>query len=405
MFLKLAWRNIWRKKWRSAITLTSIAFAVFFAILMRSMQLGMYDKMIDNMVRFWSGYAQIHATGYQDEKILDNSMEWNEALMLTASETKHVDAVVPRLEGFALGSSGLQTKGVMVVGSDLKKEDQMLGLSDKLIKGNLPGPTDKSVIIGKGLSKYFGISAGDTLILLGQGYHGVSAAGKYPVGAVVKFSSKQMDDNLVLLPLLEAQWFFGAENRISSLALLVDKEGNTEKVIQSLNETIDSEQFEILGWKEMMPELVQTIQADSAGGIIMLMILYMIITFGMFGTVLMMTAERQYEFGVLVSIGMRRTKIAFTLFLETIMMSTVGVLIGAAISMPLQYWIAAHPIPLEGQAAETMLEYGLDPAIILSTDYSIAITHGLIIIAISLVISIYPSLKIQGLKPVEAMRK
>ena len=32
-------------------------------------------------------------------------------------------------------------------------------------------------------------------------------------------------------------------------------------------------------------------------------ILYMIIAFGIFGTVLMMTKEREYEFGILVAIG------------------------------------------------------------------------------------------------------
>jgi ABC-type lipoprotein release transport system permease subunit len=69
-----------------------------------------------------------------------------------------------------------------------------------------------------------------------------------------------------------------------------------------------------MAWQEMMPELVQAIQADSAGGQIMLFILYMVITFGMFGTVFMMTAERKYEFGVLISIGMRRGQLALTVF-------------------------------------------------------------------------------------------
>ena len=58
-------------------------------------------------------------------------------------------------------------------------------------------------------------------------------------------------------------------------------------------------------WKETLPEIEQTITADSAGGLIMAFILYVIVVFGMFGTVLMMT-ERKYEFGVLISIGMSR---------------------------------------------------------------------------------------------------
>ena len=60
--------------------------------------------------------------------------------------------------------------------------------------------------------------------------------------------------------------------------------------------------MKIMTWKETLPEIEQTITADSAGGLIMAFILYVIVVFGMFGTVLMMTEERKYEFGVLISI-------------------------------------------------------------------------------------------------------
>ena len=39
-------------------------------------------------------------------------------------------------------------------------------------------------------------------------------------------------------------------------------------------------EYEIMTWQEMMPEIQQVIQADSAGGLVMIFILYMIITFG-----------------------------------------------------------------------------------------------------------------------------
>ena len=73
MLFKLAWRNIWRNKRRTAITVASIFFAVFFAVFLRSMQLGAYGKMIDSVVRFYSGHVQVHAKGYWDDQTLDNS--------------------------------------------------------------------------------------------------------------------------------------------------------------------------------------------------------------------------------------------------------------------------------------------------------------------------------------------
>ena len=63
----------------------------------------------------------------------------------------------------------------------------------------------------------------------------------------------------------------------------------------------------------------------------MAFILYVIVCFGIFGTVLMMTEERMYEFGVLLSIGMNRIKLYLIILLETIMLSSIGVIIGIRI--------------------------------------------------------------------------
>jgi len=55
-YLKIAWRNLWRNSRRTLITAASILFGVFFAVAMSSLQLGTLENMIDNMVRFYSGW-------------------------------------------------------------------------------------------------------------------------------------------------------------------------------------------------------------------------------------------------------------------------------------------------------------------------------------------------------------
>ncbi len=66
--IKLAWRNIWRNKRRTIITASSLMFAVIFGVLMRSMQLGTYDKMIDSVVRQYSGFIQVQNKAYWKDK-------------------------------------------------------------------------------------------------------------------------------------------------------------------------------------------------------------------------------------------------------------------------------------------------------------------------------------------------
>ena len=80
------------------ITILSITFAVFLACAMRSMQLGSYDKMIENSVRFHTGYIQVHKNGYWDDKVIDNSLALDSALLQSINSVPGVDAYVPRLE-------------------------------------------------------------------------------------------------------------------------------------------------------------------------------------------------------------------------------------------------------------------------------------------------------------------
>ena len=74
MLLTLAWRNIWRNKRRTFITIASVAFAVFFAVFMQSIQKGAWDHMLDNVVNFYYGYAQVQQNDYWEETITGPSI-------------------------------------------------------------------------------------------------------------------------------------------------------------------------------------------------------------------------------------------------------------------------------------------------------------------------------------------
>lgn len=402
MYLKLAWRNLWRNKRRTLITLASVFFAVILATSMRSMQLGSYDNMVNNVVRFYTGYAQIHKAGFWEEQSLENSMVYESSVFDSKIKSDRIELLIPRLESFALASKELSTRGVMVVGVDVNKEKRLTELDKKLISGSYFSNDDKSVLLTSDLASYLNTQPGDTMVIIGQGYHGASAAGKYAVKGIVKFNSPELNKRFVFLPLPEAQWLFAAENRITALVVMTQPD-QVNKVTRFLSETL-GEEYEIMGWKEMLPEIVQAIEADNIGGIIVLAILYIVIGFGIFGTVLMMTAERRHEFGVLIALGMKRYKLILVITLESIMMTILGVIAGVAASLPLIIWFHFNPIPLSDQLAQVSESYGLEAIIPFSVAPEIFGYQALAVLAIGLVAIFYPVFKISKMKPSEAMR-
>ncbi|MAW84375.1 MAG: transporter, partial [Crocinitomicaceae bacterium] len=137
MLIKLAWRNIWRNKKRSIITITAIVIAVFLAVVMRSLQLGMYDNMIQNIVGSYSGHIQIHSNGYWEEQTIDNAFEYNESLIEKIESNKGIDHTTKRLQSGCLSSYKDLSKFVFVNGIEPDKEQLMTDWNKRLVDGEL----------------------------------------------------------------------------------------------------------------------------------------------------------------------------------------------------------------------------------------------------------------------------
>ncbi len=403
MLLKLAWRNIWRNKRRSLITIFSIVVAVFLAIFMRSMQLGMYDNMIRNVVGNYAGYVQVHAKGYWDEQNINNGFENNKSIRENIKSVNGVIDIVPRLSNFALASSNELTKGLKIIGVNIEKEKMMQPLAEKLIEGQI-FKGDNEILIGKKVGEYFHSAVGDTLVLIGQGYHGSNAAGKFKISGIVDLKNPLLNQSTVFMDLNAFQTYLDAPNIVTNLIVIKKDNVDEKKLAKSIAQKLDSKTFEVMDWHQMQPEIDQTILIDSLGGIIMISILYMIITFGIFGTVLMMVQERMYEMGILVSIGMKKIKLAIIIVYETILLSAFGVITGMIAVFPFVYYYHFNPIDLSAKDGKGIEEFGFEPFIPTLIDASIFSTHGLIILVISIIISIYPIWVILKLNPIKAMR-
>jgi ABC-type lipoprotein release transport system permease subunit len=384
--------------------MASIAFAVLFAVLMKSFQNGVFNNLIKNVVGYYSGYVQIHQNGYWDEQVLDNSFELKNSLTAQLQQNPQIKEIVPRLETFVLVSKGTTTKGCLLVGTDAVRENNLTQLKSKLIKGNYFEKNEETVLLAEGLAKRLDVSVNDTIVLFGQGFHGVMAAGKYKIKGIVHLASPAMNDAFVYLPLAATQYFLSAENRLTSVSLGIDNPENTDAIAQNLRHVIGKE-YEVMPWQEMMPEIANHIKADGFSFYIFSGILYLIIGFGLFGTVLMMTTERKYEFGMLIAIGMKKTKLELILLGETILITFFGVLLGFLLSLPLVIYLKERPIRFGGKIAKVYEQFGFEALFPTDVDQSIFLTQSLIVLAMAMVIGLYPLWHVRSLDLVKAMKK
>ncbi len=403
-YFLLAWRNLWRNKRRTLIASASIFFAVIFALLMRSMQEGSYDYMVDASVSMYTGYIQVHAKDYWDKRSIDKSMELSQTGIDKIDSVENVTLVTPRLESFSLISYGNVTKVASIVGIDPELENKMTDLKNKLISGKYLTEQSGGVMIAEGLAEVLKVGIGDSIVLYGQGYHGVTAAAQVEVEGIVMFTLPALNKTMVYLSLHYSQWLYAAPNRVTTISIMISEATRINEVHLAVRDLFD-EKYEVMMWPELMPELVQSIEVDNAGGIIMLGILYVVIGFGIFGTVMMMTAERTKEFGILISVGMKKWRLSYVSFLESLLLSFIGVLAGIIVSIPILYYLKQNPIPLTGEMADAMLKFGLDPIVPFRFAANIFIDQFLTVLVIAMISALYPLSYIRKLNPIKAMRK
>jgi len=375
---------------------------------MRSFQKGAWDNVVDSSINMYFGHIQIHKKGFQDEQTIDNSFEITDSIYQHIARVPWITNVSPRLESFALASAGKATKGVLVLGIRPKLEDQLTHLSRRVTSGNYIDEQSKGILIAEGLAKKMHLNVQDTLVLISQGYHGVNSAGKYPVSGIVKYPIPDLNKSLVFLSLFEAQEFYGADKRLTSLALQVQSENKVGQTKKALRESFNDAYFEILDFEELMPDLLQARQLDELGAYLILFILYCLVGFTIMGTVLMMTKKRSYEFGVLLAIGLKRKQLFITVFIEIVLQAVIGIMLGILFTLPIAIYFHNNPINMNlvaSDAAKAFEVFGVDPVFAFSLSPSIFIYQSLVIFCITLLLSVYPLITIYKLQPVEAMRE
>ncbi|MBE9466904.1 MAG: ABC transporter permease [Bacteroidetes bacterium] len=401
-YIKLSWRNLWRNKRRTIITTSSIFFAVFLAILMRSMQIGSYAKMISDVVEFYTGYIQIHENGYWNNKSINRTFEYNDTIIDKIKSNKNTKLFAPRLESFALASVGDITKGVMLIGTEPEMENKFSKLSKRVVTGKYLTPNDKGVLVAEDLADYLKLNINDTIVFLSQGYHGYTTADQFPVRGIIHFPSPDLNSTTVYMTLKNCQYFYSAENRLTSISILVNNTRKINKTKKELSNLL-GDKYEVIPWNKMLVELVQGIQSDNAGGLIWIGILYIIITFGIFSTIIMGVVERKKEFAVMVALGTQKARLVIVTIFETFFICLIGIFTGSIFSLPIIYYYFNNPIKLTGEAAQAMVKWGVEPVFAFSIDPNIFVNQGLVVILLTSIATIYPLIMVKNLSVIKSL--
>jgi len=403
--LRMAWRNLWRHKRRTWLTVGAMIFSNLILVFSISLQFGSYRMMIDNTLKSYTGHMQIQREGYNEEPKMRSSID---AIVPLANEVRKQlgsDTVAARGVAFAMTSSEQRSYGLQIIGVEPQYEPNVSTLPGLINKGSYFTDTNaEQIVIGAVLARNLRVGIGDELTLLGSGHDGSFAAGIAIVTGIFESGIAEIDRSMAQLPIGYFQNLFGMDGKGHNIVINAPELSQAPFIQQSIKDMLAGhDRLVVLDWEQLQPGLKQAIQADFTSAWFMYGVLIVLVAFSVLNTQLMSVLERTREFGVMMALGVKPARLGSLVITETVVMSGLGLAIGAVLGIALTYYLSIVGFSYPGM--EQMAErFNLPDRMYPSLSLLSIMLGPSIVFLFSLLASFYPAIRLFFLQPVAAMR-
>jgi ABC-type lipoprotein release transport system permease subunit len=166
------------------------------------------------------------------------------------------------------------------------------------------------------------------------------------VNGIFRTGIQAIDAHVIQLPLPEAQELLGVPGRVNQVAVLLEREGDSPMVAQSLRKQLTGLPVEVLTWRESMPTLAQSFVLDEAFNYVMNGVVLAMVGLGILNTILMRVLERRYEFGLCSALGLRPVQLAVMVIGESLALTAISLALGLVLGLTAQHYFATAGLDL-----------------------------------------------------------
>jgi ABC-type lipoprotein release transport system permease subunit len=401
----LAWRNLWRHSRRTWLTVGAMVFCNILLVFLISLQLGSYQMMIDGTLSVFTGHLQVQREGYFEEQRMRQSVPHVIDLAAQARVLPGVETVAARGEAFALASSEQRSFGIRLTGVEPAHEPGVSTFPGLLREGRyLREPDAREIVVGSVLAQNLKVGLGDELTFLGSGRDGSFAAAVAVVVGIVDTGIEDLDRAVAQVPLAWFQEVFAMDDHGHSVVLRVPNLDQVDAAVARLQATLPAdEELVVLDWNALQPGLRQAITSDMASAWFTYGVLIVLVAFSVLNTQLMSVLERTREFGVMLALGMKPSRLSRLVAMETLLMSCLGLILGVLLGALLTSYLSVVGFTYPGMA-EMAARFNMPERMYPQVSALSLLWGPLTVFLGAMLAAVYPALRLFRLQPVAAMR-
>ena len=399
--LKIAWRNIWRTPLRSLIVIGSIVLGIWAGIFVVAFCYGLNNQRTVSSIESAISHIQIHHPEFRENFESKYSLENSNEIVSTIETEEQVKSFSFRSILFGMINSPVKSNGVQIIGVHEEQEKNVTNLHSKIIDGSYFDVKRKNaVVIGEALAKKLKVRLRSKVVLTFQDKDNNIVSGAFRVCGIFKTQYTKYDETHIFVRNSDLHRLTESES-YHQLALLCYQLDDVESVAISLKKQLNN--YEVSDWKQISPELAYADEVMETWLFLIMVIIMLALIFGIVNTMLMAVFERRKELGMLMAIGMNKSKVFILILTETLMLSCVGAPTGMLLGALTVKITSTTGIDLS-IVGEGLQSVGLGNIVYPVIDPWFYLFIGVLVFVFTLIAAIYPSKKALKLKPTETIR-
>ncbi len=403
MLLSIAWKNIWRNKVRSLIVISSVVLGLWAGAFIMSYSFGMMEQRLEDAIESEISHLQIHHPDYQTDNDPKFNIQSSDKIVASLEKDDRIKSFSDRLLVMGMVNSPTTASGGKVFGIVPERENATTGIAKIVVDGEYLEANDRNkVIIGKKLAEKLKVKVRSKIVLTFQDENKDIVAGAFRIKGIYDSHNSSLEEMNIYTTSNSLSKLLGdtAPHEIAILLNNADQLSGIQEELVKTNSALTVE-----SWKDLSPDLSMMIETMDQSMTIFLMIILIALSFGIINTMLMAVLERVKEIGMLMAIGMTRTRLFGMISFETIFMVMIAAPIGLLLAYTTITYLGTYGLDLSALYAEGYEQFGFKSIIYpyLKPEY-----YGRIIILVlitAVLSSIYPAITALRLNPVEAIRK
>jgi ABC-type lipoprotein release transport system permease subunit len=279
----------------------------------------------------------------------------------------------------------------------------------------LPGP--REVVVGVTMAQQLGVGPGDELVVFLEAADGSLGNDLLEIVGIVRTGNTAMDRMTVFMHLEDAQYVAAVEGEVHELAvrtqaLLKAQEtaglvaaalgADTRGVVEGDGQGGEGDALLVRPWQEILPSVYQMLVISKQSYWITYLLIYLVAAIGLVNTQRMSALERKREFGVLMAVGMRPRKMFRMIVTESLVLGTLGGLLGTLIGGAVTWYHATKGMDLgmfTNQGEFTYMGISFTGRVFAIITPTVAAQPIIIMVIVAFLAGLWPAMKSARLDP------